>query len=50
MFKEGVVVFGCVYWVEFEVLVNVFVGWLIDVDMFKGFGSMLEIDKMVDIC
>lgn len=50
MFKEGLVVFGWVYCVEFEVLVNVFVGCFNEVEMFKGFGSMLEIDKMVDIC
>ncbi len=50
MIREGTAALGRTYRVEPDVLVNVFAGKVVDVDMPKGLGSTPEIDKMVDTC
>lgn len=50
MIKDGTTALGKAYELEPNVLVNVFAGKLVDINLPKGFASSPEIDKMVDSC
>ena len=50
MIREGTAALGRTFRVEPDVLVNVFAGKVVSVDMPIGLGSTPEIDKMVDTC
>ena len=50
MIREGTAALGRAFRVEPDVLVNVFAGKVVSVDMPIGLGSTPEIDKMVDTC
>lgn len=50
LLKEGAAALGRTFSVEPDVLVNIYAGKLVDVEMPRGLGSTPEIDKMVDTC